>query len=342
MIVHTYPRILIRYVPESHVVNEVLILTIETEQLDVTVGLHRYEVSRSLTCLTTRELQLTTHFLIQTDVKLSNLDVLHQFRILLDSLFHLRLVWSVRVVVTLHTNTCDWHTCILHLLHHVVDAITLSRLESIVVIINEDSVRICLMSELESLSNELITTESVSTALTIRVLLTAKTAETTAATAAIRHGFVHNVPSIHNILIAVHHSVDVLTKTLVEHFLGHFLTVLVGKHPVAELRVPTKAVTTHLDTVLTAEVSDSICILPSPLTLSWMNRDRLHVVLSRHTVVILLNNLHRLRVVDVTHVHCNTHGEVTLVSVLVTLVWVGVWIAAKLSRSCQRQRCQNH
>ena len=46
--------------------------------------------------------------------------------------------------------------------------------------------------------------------------------------------------------------------------------------------------------------------------------------------------------VDVAHVHCHTHCEITLVSVLVTLVWVGVWIAPKLCRCTQRQRCQNH
>ena len=337
MIVHTYPRVLIRHVPESHVVDDVLILTIETEQLDVAVGLHRHEVSRSLTSLTTGELQLTTHFLVQTDVKLSDLNVLHQLRILLDGLFHLRLVWAVRVVVALHADTSDWHTSCLHLLHHVVDTVALSRLESVIVVIDKNCIGVCLMCILKSLSDELVTTKSVSTALTIRVRLLTETSGTS-----IRHGLVHNVPCIHHILIAVHHCVDVFAQTLIEHFLSHFLTILVSKHPVTELRVPAKAVSTHLDAVLATEVCNGISILPSPLTFSWVNRDRLHVVLSRNAVVVFLDDFHRLRVVDVAHVHCHTHGEVTLVSVLVTLVRVGVWIAPELSRSRQSQRCQKH
>ena len=135
---------------------------------------------------------------------------------------------------------------------------------------------------------------------------------------------------------------DVFTQTLVEHFLRHRLAILVVEHPVGKLRVPNQAVTTQLDAVLAAEVCDSIGILPTPHTLLRMQFTRLHVVLSRNAVVVFLDDFHRLRVVDVAHVHCHTHGEVTLVSVLVTLVRVGVWIAPELSRSRQSQRCQKH
>ena len=63
--------------------------------------------------------------------------------------------------MTLHTDTVDRHTCILHLLYHVEDTLTLALVECVIVIIEKESVRISLTSKLECLCDELVTTELV-------------------------------------------------------------------------------------------------------------------------------------------------------------------------------------
>ena len=109
----------------------------------------------------TAEIKLTSHFLISTDVKLSNLDMLNESSILIDSITKILHRWVEDVEVTLHTDTVDRHTCILHLLNHVEDTLALSLVECVIVIIEEESLRVCLTSELECLCDELITTEFV-------------------------------------------------------------------------------------------------------------------------------------------------------------------------------------
>ena len=53
----------------------------------------------------------------------------------------------------------DRNACILHLLDHVVDTVTLCWICSIVVVVEKEGVWICLMSELESLCDELVAAE---------------------------------------------------------------------------------------------------------------------------------------------------------------------------------------
>ena len=58
---------------------------------------------------------------------------------------------------------------------------------------------------------------------------------------------------------------DMSAQTLIEHFLADILAFLIDKHPVGKLAVPTQAMTTKFDTVLTAEISNAVCISPIEL-----------------------------------------------------------------------------
>ena len=148
------------------------------------------------------------------------------------------------------------------------------------------------------------------TALAIRALLATRPAATV-----VGHCLVHHVPSIDDVLIAVHHGVDVLTQALVEHFLLHWLTFAVGEHPVGKLRMPAEAVATQLDAVLAAEVSNLVGTLPVPHTLFRMNLAGLHVVLSGDGVELLLDESNLIGVRHIALVHGHTNREVVLVGI---------------------------
>ena len=84
-----------------------------------------------------------------------------------DSLLKLLLAGEVDVVVALHTDTVDGNTSILHLLHHIVNALTLALVYAAVVIVEQQRIGISLTGKLESLCNELVAAELEMTALTI-------------------------------------------------------------------------------------------------------------------------------------------------------------------------------
>ena len=93
----------------------------------------------------------------------------HQLRILGDGRIDILLRGAVNIIMTLHTNSMDRHTCINHFLHHIIDTVALARVALIVVVVEQQSIGVGLMSELKRLGYELIPTEFVERALTIRV-----------------------------------------------------------------------------------------------------------------------------------------------------------------------------
>ena len=76
MVVHAQPRVAVTQIPEGHTVDDILMLAEYLEDAVVLVGQHGVEVTCQRSVLTTREAQLTTHLLIDTDVKLRHVDVL--------------------------------------------------------------------------------------------------------------------------------------------------------------------------------------------------------------------------------------------------------------------------
>ena len=110
---------------------------------------------------TTAKTKLATHFCVNADIQLSYMNMLYDFLIQGDSIIYLFLCRTVDIVVTLHTNTINGHTSLLHGLHHVVDALALYWITFIIVVIEQQGFGVCLTSILESFSNELITSNLI-------------------------------------------------------------------------------------------------------------------------------------------------------------------------------------
>ena len=176
----------------------------------------------------------------------------------IDGLLNSFLIGEVDVVVTLHADTVDGHTSVLHLLYHLIDTLALALVHAAVVVVDQHTCGISLAGKFECLGDELVATELEVLALTIGAGSRSTWAEPTEHHVVVGHSFVDHIPSIDHILIAVYHRVDMFAQTLVEHFLLDGLTLLVGEHPVGKLRVPAETVTTHLDAVLATEVGDAV------------------------------------------------------------------------------------
>ena len=165
------------------------------------------------------------------------MDVLHQFLIFRDGSVDVLLRGTIDIVMTLHTDTVDGYTSILHLLHHIIYTVALARVALVVVVVEQQGVGSGLTGKLESLGNKLVTTELVVTAVTIRTgsLTTASEAAKATKTTTIGDGFVHDIPAINDVLVTIDNGVDVIAQTLIEYLLLDGLTFLVGKHPVGKL-----------------------------------------------------------------------------------------------------------
>ena len=88
--------------------------------------------------------------------------------------------------------------------------------------------------------------------------------------------------------------------------------------------MPAKAVTTQFDTILTAEVSDFVGLLPVPLTLLRMQLTGLHIVLSRDAAELSLHQINLVVVTHITLVQGYTNQEIVLVSVFQFNTWIWV------------------
>ena len=293
-------------------------------------------VFRHSSLLTTAELQLTAHLLVGTDVELGDVNLTDNLRILLYGsleVFHRR---TVDVVVTLHTDTVDRRTHLLHLLHHIIYTVALGWLGSVIVVVEQLNVGVGLAGKLEHLDDKLLAAEVNHLRLTIGAGCLFHPRRTTSV--AVGNGFIEHVPCIYDILVAVHYGMYMRAQTLVEHFLSHFLAFLVGKHPVGKLRVPSQTVSAHLHAVGTAPVSDAVGSGEVPHVFLRMNLSRLHGVFSRDTIEVFLHDSHLFWRGNITEVECHTHGEIIFVGVFVAC-WLFYW---KLSWSlCHDSACSH-
>ena len=131
----------------------------DSEKVSILCLVEGLDVTWNLACLSAAELESATHFLIDTDVELSEMDMINEFGVLYDSCLDVLVARSVYVIVALHAYTVDRNTCILHLLHHVVDTVALCRICRIVVVVEKESVWVSLMCELKCLCDELVAAE---------------------------------------------------------------------------------------------------------------------------------------------------------------------------------------
>ena len=123
--------------------------------------------------------------------------------------------------MSLHTDTVDGYTLGLHLLHHVVDAVALVRIDGAVVVVEQQGLRVSLTGILESLLDELVTAETVHGALTIGV----------SGVGIVADGLVHHIPAVNDILVTGDDRLDMILHTGIELLLGGTL----GSHPTANL-----------------------------------------------------------------------------------------------------------
>ena len=216
--------------------------------------------------------------------------------------------------MALHADAMDGHTLVQHLLHHVIDAIALSRVTLVIVIIEQQCVGVGLMGIFESLGDKLVATQLVVARLTIRIARLPLAVHHTSA-GIVADGFVHHVPAVYHVLIAVHHRMDMFAQTLVENLLLDGTSFLVLKHPVGKLRVPAQAVSAQLDAVLTAEIGNLVCLLKIPDALLGMEHTGFHVVLSSDAVK--LTQCQRLLVLigHITLVQGDAYHKIVLIGI---------------------------
>ena len=118
---------------------------------------------------TLTEAELSTHLRIDTDIQLSDVDMLDNLLVKVEGIVHFLLGRTVDVIVSLHTDTVDGYSSLLHGFHHVEDALALHRIALVIVVVEKQCLRVSLVGKLESLGDELITAELVHRTLTVGV-----------------------------------------------------------------------------------------------------------------------------------------------------------------------------
>ena len=170
----------------------------------------------------------------------------------------------------LHSDSVDGYARILHPFEEVVDPLALCGLRVIVVVVEKEGVRVGLVGVFECLVDELLSGYLVHRGVT--------KFRPSGPYRAVGHRFVHHVPAVDDILVAVHYRLDVVLHVGVELFLGKEVAILVLVHPGTDLAVPHEGVTPHLDPVLAAEVRDLVGVIPVELTFAGFGRLGLHRV----------------------------------------------------------------
>lgn len=105
--------------------------------------------------------QLTAHLLVGADVELGDVDVADHLLVERERLIDVLLAGAINIIVPLHADTMDGHTGILHLLHHIIDALALHGVALIIVVVEEQRFWVGSMCILKGLGNELVAAKLV-------------------------------------------------------------------------------------------------------------------------------------------------------------------------------------
>ena len=260
-------------------------------------------------------MQAATHVFVDADVELGHVDVVDDRGVEGDGGVDVGHGRAVDIVVALHADAVHRHAGFLHALDEVVDALALGGLGVIVVVVEEEGVRVGLVGILESLVDELLAGDLVH-----RGVAEFRTARVHGA---VGDGLIDHVPAVDDVLVAVDDGLDVVLHVGVELFLGKEVALLVLIHPGADLAVPHQGVATHLDAVGAAEVGDLVGVLPVELTLLGLGRLELHRVLGGDAVELTQDDLDLVGILNVAVVDGDTDLEVILVGILQTVGRLG-------------------
>ena len=102
---------------------------------------------------------------------------------------------------------------------------------------------------------------------------------------------------------------------LVEHFLGGIAI----QHPATDLRVPHQAVSAQFDAVGTAEIGDTVSIVPVELTLLGLSGLWFHVILAGDAAEFLLDQRLLFRIGHIALIDSHADEEIILVGVFKAL-----------------------
>src|SRR5574344_492840 len=232
-----------------------------TEETGILVVLKGLEIGSQWSCLATREAQLTTLLRIGAQIDLCKMDMVDYRSILGDGSVDVFLGRAVDVVVALHADTIDGDTCVLHLFHHVVDAVALAGVGSVVIVVEEQGLGIGLVGKLKGLGDKFVAAEFEKSAFAVRVGFLSRAGESL-----VGHRLIDNIPCVNNVFVARNNGLDMLSEASVEHFLLHRFTLFVFEHPVGNLVVPAEVVTAQPDAILATAVSNFVGILPVELS----------------------------------------------------------------------------
>ena len=222
IVVDAEPRILVAEVPECNAIHYVSVFAEHSEQLCILVFLKHFLVISYLGC-TLVEAETATHILIYTDIKFCDVDVVNEFCIFGDGCINSLRSRSIDVVVTLHSDTVDRHTGILHFLDHIADSLAFSRISVVVVVVEKKCVRISFACILESLGDELVSCNLKERGVAVR--------RCTRIALLVCHSLIDYVPAVNNIFVAGNDGVDVALHIGEEFFLRKKLAVLILIHP---------------------------------------------------------------------------------------------------------------
>ena len=274
-VVDAEPGVAVADIPESDAVDDVLVLAEHLEEAHVLVLLEG-ALPVGDPGLALVEAQAAAHVLVDADVQFGDVDVLDHLGVKSDGCVDVAHGRAVDVVVPLHADAVHRHAGILHPLDKVVDAPALGRFRIVVVIVEEKRVGIGFVGVFEGLVDEFLTGDPVHRG--VPQLGAARS------DGAVGHGFIDHVPAVDDVLVAVHHGLDVVFHVGVEFLFGEEFPVLVLVHPGADLAVPHQGVAAELDVVPAAEVGDPVGILPVEFALARLGGLRLHGVLGGDAV----------------------------------------------------------
>ena len=251
------------------------------------------------------EAQLSAHLLIDANVKFSHVNVVNNLGILAHGSLHLLFRGAVDIVVSLHTDTVNRYTGSLHVLHHLIDTVALCRIAFIIVVIEQQRVRVGFTGILECFADKLVVaTNLIECALAQRLF----------PATAVGYALVEHVPGINYILVAVHYGMYMFAHTFKENFLLYQFMLLVIEHPLAHLVVPHQGMSTQFYAVLSTEIGNAVSAFPCPFALLRVYHGGFHVVFSRYTAELLLYQCALFLVRDIALVYSYANKEIILVS----------------------------
>ena len=212
------------------------------KQASILIFLKRFDYLTDVAAITA-EVELSSHFLIGTNIQLGNMDMSHYRRVFCQGsiyIFHAR---TVDIVMSLHADTINGHTFFLHGFHHIIDAVALSGIGSIIVIVEKQHVRVGLTGIDKGFLNKLVTGYLIKGGIAIRAWLLSHASPATLPST-IGDSFVHHIPRIYHIFITLHDGCDVMLHILEQFLFRHKIAFFILIHPFSYLGMPHQAVPT--------------------------------------------------------------------------------------------------